>query len=180
MQDELILLNRARALDPEALAQIHDVYYTSIFRYMAFRVSDHHTAEDLTSEVFTRLLSALRDNNAPQNTIRGWLFGAASMVLKEHYRKQKRAQFTELDESLASGLTTPDQTVEKKLFREQVKDALGGLTEDQQQVLALRYGYEMSIREVAETLGKTEGSVKQLRARALAALSKVLSGEGAF
>ena len=178
MQDELILLNRARALDPEALTQIHDEYYSAIFRYIAFRVSDHQTAEDLTSEVFTRLLSALRDRHAPQNTIRGWLFGAASIVLKEHYRKQKREQFTELDESLASGLAEPDQTVQKQIFHQQVKDALTDLTEDQQHVLALRYGYEMSIREVAEALGKTEGSVKQLRARALAALSKMLSGEG--
>ena len=176
MQDELILLNRARALDPEALAQIHDAYYAPIFRYIAFRVSDHQTAEDLTSEVFTRLLSALRDRHAPQNTIRGWLYGAASMVLKEHYRKQKREQFSELDESFADGLDSPDRLIEKKFFRAQVKDALGGLTEDQQNVLALRYGYEMSFRDVAETLGKTEGSVKQLRARALTALSKMLGG----
>jgi RNA polymerase sigma-70 factor (ECF subfamily) len=55
-----------------------------------------------------------------------------------------------------------------------VKDALDDLTEDQQQVLALRYGYEMSFREVADTLDKSEGAVKQLRARALAALSKML------
>ena len=178
MQNELILLNRARALDPEALAQIHDTYYMPIFRYIAFRVSDHQTAEDLTSEVFTRLLSALRDRYAPQNTIRGWLYGAASMVLKEHYRKQKRAQLTELDESLANGLDSPDQAIEKKFFHNRVWDALAGLTEDQQRVLALRYGYEMSIREVADTLGKTEGSVKQLRARAITALSKMLGGEG--
>ena len=178
MQDELSLLHRARALDPEALAQIHDEYHTPIFRYIAFRVSDHQTAEDLTSEVFTRLLSALRDRHAPQNTIRGWLFGAASLVVKEHYRKQKRAQYTELHDSLADGLVTPDQAVASKLFRERVKDALDDLTDDQQQVLALRYGYEMSIREVAETLGKTEGSVKQLRARAIAALSKMLGERG--
>ena len=177
MQNELILLNRARALDPEALAQIHDTYYMPIFRYITFRVSDHQTAEDLTSEVFIRLLSALRDRYAPQNTIRGWLYGAASMVLKEHYRKQKRAQLTKLDESLANGLDSPDQAIEKKFFRNRVRDALAGLTEDQQRVLALRYGYEMSIREVADTLGKTEGSVKQLRARAIIALSKMLGGE---
>jgi RNA polymerase sigma-70 factor (ECF subfamily) len=174
VQDDLILLNRARALDPEALAQIHDAYYTSIFRYITFRVSDHQTAEDLTSEVFTRLLSALRDRHAPQNTIRGWLFGAASIVVKEHYRQQKRAQFTELNDSLTSGLATPDQAMESKILRERVKDALDDLTEDQQQVLALRYGYEMSFREVADTLDKSEGAVKQLRARALAALSKML------
>jgi RNA polymerase sigma-70 factor (ECF subfamily) len=176
VQDELILLNRARALDPEALAQIHDKYYAPIFRYIAFRVSDRQTAEDLSSEVFTRLLSALRDHHAPQNTIQGWLFGAAAMVIKEHYRQQKRVQLTELPESLPHGLLAPDEVVESRLFREEVKEALGQLTQEQQHVLALRYAYEMSIREVAETLGKSEGSIKQLRARALATLARLLGG----
>ena len=61
MQDELALLARARTLDADALAEVHDRYYAPIFRYVAFRVSDREVAEDLTREVFTRLLSALRD-----------------------------------------------------------------------------------------------------------------------
>ena len=87
VQDELTLLARARQLDPEALAHIHETYYTSIFRYVAFRVGDHATAEDLTSEVFTRLLTALRDKNAPQNTLRGWLYGVAARVVSDHHRQ---------------------------------------------------------------------------------------------
>jgi RNA polymerase sigma-70 factor (ECF subfamily) len=87
VQDELTLLARARQLDPEALAHIHETYYTSIFRYVAFRVGDHATAEDLTSEVFTRLLTALRDKGAPQNTLRGWLYGVAARVVNDHHRK---------------------------------------------------------------------------------------------
>ena len=87
VQDELTLLARARQLDPEALALIHETYYTSIFRYVAFRVGDHATAEDLTSEVFTRLLTALRDKNAPQNTLRGWLYGVAARVVSDHHRQ---------------------------------------------------------------------------------------------
>jgi RNA polymerase sigma-70 factor (ECF subfamily) len=72
-------------------------------------------------------------------------------------------------------MATPDQAVESKMLRERVKDALTELTEEQQNVLALRYGYELSIREVADTMNKSEGSVKQLRARALAALSRMLA-----
>src|SRR5512139_1491914 len=102
VQDELTLLARARQLDPEVLARIHDMYYTSIFRYVAFRVSDHATAEELTSEVFTRLLTALRDKNAPQNTLRGWLYGVAARVVSDHHRKAFRAPQVELDETLVS------------------------------------------------------------------------------
>ena len=73
MPDEITLLARARALEDEALAEIHETYYEPIFRYIVFRVSNQQIAEDLTSEVFVRLLSALRDHTAPQNTLRGWL-----------------------------------------------------------------------------------------------------------
>ncbi len=179
MQDELILLNRARSLDQEALAQIHDLYYVPIYRYIAFRINEHETAEDLTSEVFTRLLSALRDHTAPQKTLRGWLFSVASRVVKDHYRKQYRRKQTELDESMPSLVATPDQKVEMKLTNENLRQAITKLTEDQQQVIALRFGYEMSIRDVAQTIGKSEGAIKMLQARAVAALSRIMVPGGA-
>jgi RNA polymerase sigma-70 factor, ECF subfamily len=174
VQDELILLNRARALDQEALAQIHDTYYTAMYRYIAFRVGDHQTAEDLTSEVFMRLLGALRNRNAPQNTLRGWLYGVAARVVKEHYRQGSRARHVWLDETIPSPQSAPDMAVEAALAHEQLQAAMTELTEEQQNVIALRFGYEMPIQDVAETLGKTEGSVKMLQARALAALSRKL------
>ena len=86
-EDELTLLARARQLDPDALGQIHETYYASIFRYISFRVGDRETAEDLTSEVFTRLLTALRDHRSPQNTLRGWLYGVAARVVSDHHRQ---------------------------------------------------------------------------------------------
>ncbi|MEJ2750242.1 MAG: sigma factor [Anaerolineae bacterium] len=139
--DEYLLLNRARALELEALEQIHDMYYVPIFRYISLRVNEHETAEDLTSEVFTRLLSALQDKTAPQKTIRGWLYSVASRVVKDFYRKKYRRKQVTL-------------------------------------IIALRFGYEMSIRDVAETTGKSEGAVKMLQARAIAALSRTMqSGE---
>jgi RNA polymerase sigma-70 factor (ECF subfamily) len=175
VQDELTLLARARQLDPEALARIHDTYYTSIFRYVAFRVSDHATAEDLTSEVFTRLLTALRDKNAPQNTLRGWLYGVAARVVSDHHRKAYRAPQVELDESLVSVDHDPADIVDRKLTQESVKRAMQDLTEEQRHVLSLRFGSDMPIQDVARVLGKSEGAVKQLQARAVAALARKLS-----
>jgi len=174
VQDELALLARARTLDPDALAQIHDTYYTPIFRYVTFRVNDRQTAEDLTSEVFTRLLSALRDRNAPQNTLRGWLYAVAARVVSDHHRRHYRAPHVELDESVVSPEAGPAETVEAMLTRADLKQAIAELTEEQQNVIALRFGFEMPIQEVARTLGKSEGAVKQLQARAIAALARTL------
>lgn len=178
MHDEQTLLMRARALDKEALAHIHDQYYQPVYRYLTFRVSDPQTAEDLASEVFTRFLGALRDRGTPPNTIRGWLFGAAQNVLKEHYRKQRRMNWTELDESIAGEGSSPEQRVADQMSKEQLRAALAELTPEQQEVLALRFGFGLAVREVAETVNKSEGSVKMLQVRAIGALARRLQGAG--
>jgi RNA polymerase sigma-70 factor (ECF subfamily) len=175
VQDEQALLARARKLEAAALAEIHDVFYSPIFRYVAFRVGDRDTAEDLTSEVFTRLISALRDRHAPHNTLRGWLYGVAARVVSDHHRRRYRAPQVELDESLVSREAGPAELVDAMLTREDLDRAMAELTEEQQNVIALRFGHEMSIREVARTMDKSEGAVKQLQARAIAALARKLS-----
>ena len=175
LTDELMLLSRARQLEPAALAQIHETYYAAIFRYVAFRVGDRDTAEDLTSEVFTRLLAALRDKHAPQNTLRGWLYGVAARVVSDHHRKNYRAPQVELDESLANPDQDPADIVDSRLTHESLNRAMEDLTEEQRHVLSLRFGADMPIQDVARTLGKSEGAVKQLQARAVAALARKLS-----
>lgn len=178
MQDELELLALARSLDEGALARIHDMYYQPLFRYIAFRVSDQQVAEDLTGEVFLRLLNALRDWTAPHKTLRGWLYGVAGRLVADYYRREKRYQQIELDEGVA-GADDLTHVIEMELTHENLRMAMKRLTEEQQNVIALRFGWEMSIQEVAALLGKSEGAVKQLQARAVAALTRAMASEGA-
>lgn len=178
MLDEMKLLHRARSLDQEALAEVHNRYYDAIYRYIAFRVNDVPTAEDLTSEVFLRLLNALRDKSAPQNTLRGWLYGVASHVLKEHYRRKKRDSFTQLHDDMPTSEQSLDHQVDAILQNENLQAVMSGLTEEQQNVLALRFGFGMPIQEVASTMGKSEGSVKMLQARAISAISQRIMLQG--
>ena len=179
VDDELELLNRARAFDKDALALIHEHYYQRIYRYISFRIADAQTADDLTSEVFTRFLSAIKERGTPPNTIRGWLFGAARNVLKEQYRQQNQVNWTELDESIAGGGQTPEQRLEDNLDKQNLRRAVAELTPEQQHVLALRFGYGLPVSEVAEAVNKSEGSVKMTQMRAIAALAKRLTGSGA-
>ncbi len=174
MSEDITLLNRARAGDSAALGAIHDRYYDAIFRYLTFRVADTQTAEDLASDVFIRFLSAIRDRSNPPNNLRGWLYGAASNVLKEHYRRQKRMGLVDLADTVPGRETGPEQRLVDKQQVQRLRGALADLTDDQQDVLALRFGFGMPIKEVAETMNKTEGSVKMLQARAIMALSRRL------
>jgi len=175
VHDDHRLLARARQLDPEALAEIHDTYYPIIFRHISFRVSDTQAAEDLTSEVFIRLLAALRDRHAPQDSLSGWLYRVAAHVVADYHRRGYRATQVELDETMPSHDSGPLEMVESQMVNERLRDAIKDLTDDQQMALDLRFGQGRSIRQTAAAMGKTEGSVKQLQARALAMLAKRLS-----
>ena len=171
VEEEIILLKRAQALDEEALGEIHDKYYHGIYRYLSFRVPDHQTAEDLTSEVFVRFLSAVRDKHAPPNTIRGWLFGAARNVSREYYRRKKRVETVAMGEWIASEEDLVEAGLQKRMNVQALNDAMAKLTEDQRHVLALRFGYGLPIRQVAESINKSEAAVKMLQARAIMSLA---------
>lgn len=175
MQDELSLLARARSLEPAALAQIHDRYYPPLFRYIVYRVSDPTAAEDLTSEVFTRLLAALRDGRAPRSALQGWLFSVAAHIVNDHFRRRYRHPSAPLDDQLPSSDASPLEIAEDNVTRAALRDALAALTDEQQTVIALRFGSDLPIREVAEIMGKSEGAVKQLQARAIAALNRSMT-----
>jgi RNA polymerase sigma-70 factor (ECF subfamily) len=174
VETEYALLARARQLDESALAEIHDRYYTAIYRYVAMKIGDRVLAEDLTSDVFMRLLSALRDRTAPQKSLRGWLYAVASRVVADHFRRRYRREETQLPDTLASQAPGPFQQTAQTLEWETLYEAIGGLTPDQQEVIALRFGQGMSIKEVADLLDKSEGAVKQLQARAVAPLARLL------
>jgi RNA polymerase sigma-70 factor, ECF subfamily len=179
VSDETELLTRAQQFDTEALGQIHDLYYRPVYRYIFIRVGDHETAEDLASDVFERLLHSLRRRTAPQSSLRGWLFGVAANVVNDHHRRSYRAPQVTLDAELASSAGGPDDIVEDRMAHEDLQQAVTDLTDEQQHVIALRFGHELPIQDVARLLGKTEGAVKQLQARAIAALARrIVPGRG--
>jgi RNA polymerase sigma-70 factor (ECF subfamily) len=172
VEEQLDLLRRAQALDEEALAEIHDRYYQGVYRYFSFRMPDHQTAEDLTSEVFIRFLTAVRDKNAPPNTIQGWLFGTARNVAREYYRRSKKIEVVSITEWLSDGKSSLENSLSKRMDMQALSKAMGQLTEEQRHVLALRFGYGLPIREVADMISKSEPAVKMLQARAIMALTK--------
>ena len=175
LQDEPALLVRARALDADALALIHTLYYARIYRYIAFHTGDRETAKDLAGEVFARFLAALRARSAPRDALGGWLYGVAKHVINDHFRQQYRIEQVELDEMIASEEAGPAASFEEKLEHERLHRALAELTPEQRHVIALRIGQEMPIEEVARLLGKSAGAIKQLQLRALAAIARKLS-----
>ena len=175
--DEEQLLAGARQLDESALAQIHDCFYTLIYRYTRYRTSDDQIAEDAASEVFVRLLDALQNGKAPRQSLRGWLFSTANHIVNDHFRHHYRVQTEDLEDHTslsASAETDPEYQFQMQLTNEHLRATLARLTPDQQHVVSLRFGQGMSHREVAQLMGKSEGAVKLLQFRALRALRDLL------
>lgn len=171
-EQEVQLLARARRFELDALGRIHDVYYPFLYRYISFRVGDCNEAEDLTSEVFRRWLAALRSGRAPEATLAGWLYRVAGHVVQDHHRQQGRYSESELPDSVLARDPSSADTAEPSMLRAGLHQAVAELTDEQQSVIALRFGDGLPIQDVARLVGKSEGAVKQLQARAVAQLAR--------
>ncbi|MCB9134330.1 MAG: sigma-70 family RNA polymerase sigma factor [Anaerolineales bacterium] len=175
--DENDALNGLREMNPQAISTIHSFYYPDIYRFASFRLNDVHLAEDLTAEVFMRLLVAVKEGHGPRTTLRGWLMATASNMINDYYRKSYRRKTEELSDELRADAPSPLVRVEIQERHKAVHAALEKLTPDQQNILSLRFSSGYSLEETAEAIGKNINAVKQLQFRALAALRRHLGDE---
>jgi RNA polymerase sigma-70 factor (ECF subfamily) len=136
-------------------------------------------AEDLTSEVFLKLLEVLGTSRAPRKQLQGWLYRVARNQAIDWIRQRDKGVDFSLEEELtpAEG-PSPPTTLEEQELHQDLREALRQLTPGQQEVLVLRFGEGRKIREVGQLLGKSEGSVKLLQYRALNRLKTLLEKQG--
>jgi RNA polymerase sigma-70 factor (ECF subfamily) len=165
-------LDGLRALDPQVVGAVYDRYQPVVYRYVAYRVGDPIQAEDIASDVFTRLLEAVSADRAPGTNLRAWLLSTAAHVVNDHFRKTYRQPTAELHDSLADPGIDPQVDVEHRERQRKLRVALADLTPEQQHVLALRFGEGFSLQETASVMKKNVNAIKQLQLRALAALNR--------
>jgi RNA polymerase sigma-70 factor (ECF subfamily) len=162
-------------LDPQALAAVHDRYYPVVYRYVSYRLEDSAVVEDITSDVFLALIQTIKDRPSSIKDLKAWLLGTASHHVQDHLRRKYRRPVENIDDQewLSDDERTEDH-VDSSLRMGAVKATLRRLTEEQQQVLALRFSQELSVEETAHMMGKTVNAVKVLQFRALAAIRRFL------
>lgn len=175
ISEEDRLLTEARTGSPAALTQIYDLYFRPVYGFIRMRVDEPALAEDLTSDVFVKLVEAMRRRSGPRTSLRGWLFKVARNLVNDHYRGQKG--FSEL--TLHEGLPGFGGDLEMHAIHassaEQVRRALRSLAPDHQEVLILRFAQSLSLQETAEIMGRQANTIKQLQFRATQALRRALS-----
>jgi RNA polymerase sigma-70 factor (ECF subfamily) len=171
------LLIRARRLETDALVQIHNLYYPELYRYVRYRLEDTQVCEDITADVFLRLLDALDNGRGPNRKLRGWLFGTASNLVNDYFRQRyaQKIDPVSVDDVILVADENPESELDKTSKHRRVRKAISELTAEQQHVLALRFSDERSLQETADIMGKSVSAVKALQFRAIAALQRKLT-----
>jgi RNA polymerase sigma-70 factor (ECF subfamily) len=168
------LFLRAKAGDQYAFTAIYERYSAAIYRYIYFRIGEAELAEDLQAEVFLRMLEGMERYEDRGWPISAWLYRIAHDRTVDMIRRRHNRQQVPL-EAWSGTCDGPDTTVDVRLDHEELNRVLDDLTDEQRQVIRLRFMADMSVQEVAQRLGRTEGSVKALQHRGIQSLARRLS-----
>ena len=170
--NDATLVQRAKDGDKTAFAALYERYQPPVFTYVYSRVDSQTLAEDLTAEVFVRMVAKIRTYRAASPLL-AWLYTIARNLITDHYRQASR--LTPLHERTAMSQIDLSEEAHCRLQETELRTALKKLSEDQRQVVLLKFIERRSNAQIAALLGKTEGAIKSLQHRALGALRRYLN-----
>jgi RNA polymerase sigma-70 factor (ECF subfamily) len=172
------LVERAQAGDRNALEELYLIHFDRIYSYLHMTVGNRHDAEDLTTQTFLRMLESIGKFRFQAAPFSAWLFRIAHNLSMDHFRANRRWQ---PEEDVPEPHGSEERSAEDEAFhsigRKSLLELIDTLSQEQQQVLTLKFVFSFSNGEAATILGKTEGAVKSLQHRALVSLQKQVSGD---
>jgi RNA polymerase sigma-70 factor (ECF subfamily) len=172
-EDELV--KQAVKGNDQAFASLYDNYLDGIYRFIYIRVEDHQTAEDITSTVFLKAWENLAGYQPRGIPFRAWLFRIARNAVIDHYRTRKQSAPLDAVINVVEDDSQPlSEKIGNRLETDEVLSFMQELTEDQRNVLALKFVQGFSTKEIAKALGKRQGAVRALQMRGLQTLAKLM------
>jgi RNA polymerase sigma-70 factor (ECF subfamily) len=174
--DQEILIEQARG-DRAAFARLYRIHYERVFRYCCRRLFNRHTAEDVTSTVFFRVMRTISTFEGNSDGFRNWLYRIATNAVNDYLKTAKRRAETIRNAAQQHGrgrafaAESDNELLKKNLA---VKQALLGLKPKYQTVITLRFFEKMKLVEIAEILGQNPATIRTQLARALSKLRKEL------
>ncbi len=169
------LLYRAQDGNAEAFGELYERHAQAVFRFLYSHVSNRLDAEDLTSDVFLRAWRALpkfREQGVP---FVAFLLRVARNALIDFYRRTRNTQEDDIEAiPIPDDRAGPADVVGAQLQSQELRRTMSQLHEEYRLVLTLRFISELSVEETAAAMNKSDGAVRVLQHRALAALRKLL------
>lgn len=165
---EAVLAEQAKT-DETAFSQLYEKYLPKIFAYVTRRIGNRHEAEDLTSNIFVRVLENMKNFNPKKSSFKTWIYMIATRMMIDYFRTQKnrRTESIEMAETVSDPEKNPHQQAQQNQQREKVISVMDKLADRHQQVLMLKYFSGLSTPELALALGVTENNASVVLHRAL-------------
>ena len=173
------LVELAQRGDREALEALYLLHFDRIYSYLHMSVGNRHDAEDLTTQTFLKMLEKIGTFKWQSAPFSAWLFRIAHNLAMDHFRSRRRWQpEEEPPEPPGSAEHSAEDQAFHAMGERSMFELIENLSEDQQQVLTLKFVFDFSNAEVGTILGKSEGAVKSLQHRALGSLQRELAKAG--
>ncbi len=173
------LVRRAAAGDAAAFAGLYDAYAPRVRRFLRHQLGDADVAEELLQRTFVKMIEALPRYRSRGLPFGAWVFRIARNAVIDHRRTAHPGVPLEDAIDRASDAGDPVAAAEQDQDRAVLRQALGALPADQREVLVWRFFAELSPAETAVLMGRSNGAVRVLQHRALAALRGILGPAGA-
>src|SRR3989440_5834263 len=175
------LVDQAQQGDREALEELYLIHFDRIYSYLHVSVGNRHDAEDLTTQTFLKMLEKIGSFRWQSAPFSAWLFRIAHNLAMDHFRARRRWQPEEEEPEPPAHDAEPSAELEamRTIGRESMLKLIQDLSPEQQQVLTLKFVFNLKNEEDAAILDKSQGAVKSLQHRALASLQKQIEDPGA-
>src|SRR5205807_3419180 len=174
------LIRQAQALDPGALAELYDRYFDGIYRYAYTRIGHHADAEDLTEQVFLKMVDSIQSYRPRKGAgFSSWLYRIAHNLLVDRYRRAGREPMELTDQVRdVRPHADPAALAQHSEDRRQLLAAVQRLTPEQQQVITMRFIDNLGVDEIARLMRRRVGAIHSMQHRALASLYRFLLEPG--
>ena len=166
-----------RELNEANLASLYEEYYDKIARYVYTHIGDRSEAENIAGEVFLKALESLRSYRERGTPMQAWLFRIAHNLVVDHLRKAAKRKTVPIDTVEMVSDIDPVAAVEKSMEIERLTKAMDQLTQQQREVLRLRFFGELTSKETGSILKKSDGAVREMQRTAIEKLRKLLVAE---
>ena len=169
------LIRRAQAFDPGALAELYDRHFDGIYRYLFTRVRHQADAEDLTEQVFLKMVDSIQRYRPRGVAFSSWLYRIAHNLLVDRYRRSGRSA-VELTAQVRDSRPQADPAAmaQSSEDRSRLLEAMRRLTPEQQQVITMRFIDSLDVDEIARLTRRRPGAIHSMQHRALASLYRFL------
>lgn len=160
------------------LPNFYERYVDGIYGYCFRLLGTREAAEDATSQVFSRALTAI-SRFQPKSTVRSWLFTIAHNITTDRFRSGGKVQEQTIEDhwDIADDRSTVDEVIISEETRDMVRQLLTHLSTDQRRVIELRLA-DLTGPEIQIVLGKTRSWVNTTQFRAIQRLRSVLDATG--